>query len=287
MDVSVVIPCRDASHLAVQLDSLVHQTYRGDWEVLIVDNGSHGGAARVASRFSDRLPLLRLVDALERAGAAYARNVGSHLAKGDFLLFVDADDAVDGRYVEAMERALRAADLVCARVDVNKLNAGGSLGSLPYHPQETGPITKDFRFLPFAGGSTLGVRASVFADVGGFDEALSAYEEADFCWRVQLAGYTGPVFTPDAVSHYRVRDSLAGRYRQGREWGKAQAVLYKRYRTLGLPRKPVFLALAGWARPVMEFARGRTRGDLLCAAGSVGMRMGRVQGSLRERVLYL
>ena len=59
-------------------------------------------------------------------------------------------------------------------------------------------------FLPFAGAGTLGIRRSLFQDIGGFDPMLRCYEAADLCWRIQLAGNGPPVFVSEARLHHRL-----------------------------------------------------------------------------------
>ncbi|MBA2624808.1 MAG: glycosyltransferase family 2 protein, partial [Acidimicrobiia bacterium] len=99
---SVVIPSLDAAHvIGQQLDALAGQTFDGDWEVVVVDNGSKDGTASLAESWTDRLPALRVVDASERQAHTYARNAGARAATGDWLLYCDADDIVAPGWVAA------------------------------------------------------------------------------------------------------------------------------------------------------------------------------------------
>src|SRR5690349_18587996 len=100
---SVVIPCyNSATTLGDQLTALAGQRTRYSWEVLIADNGSRDDTVAVATAFRNRMPLLRIVDASSRRGAAYARNAGARAACGAALLFCDADDVMGEGYLEAM-----------------------------------------------------------------------------------------------------------------------------------------------------------------------------------------
>ncbi|HRJ00685.1 MAG TPA: glycosyltransferase, partial [Hyphomonas sp.] len=63
MLVSVVLPCYNgASTLAAMLDSLVAQTFKGEWELLFVNNGSTDNSVEIAMSYADRLPV-RVVQA--------------------------------------------------------------------------------------------------------------------------------------------------------------------------------------------------------------------------------
>ena len=53
------------------------------------------------------MPSLDVVDATRRVGSNTARNVGAKHARGDFLLFIDADDEVDPGWLRAMAGSRR------------------------------------------------------------------------------------------------------------------------------------------------------------------------------------
>jgi glycosyltransferase involved in cell wall biosynthesis len=90
VEVSVVIPFRNAApHFRHQLEALAGQDFDGEWEAVVVDNGSSDGSRAIAEEFLERLNL-KIVDAADKPGAGYARNAGARLAAGRKLLFVDA-----------------------------------------------------------------------------------------------------------------------------------------------------------------------------------------------------
>jgi glycosyltransferase involved in cell wall biosynthesis len=76
VELSVVIPFKDAARsFRDQLETLAAQGFEGEWEVVPVDNGSRDESRSIGESFADRLNL-RIVDARDRPGAAYATNVG-------------------------------------------------------------------------------------------------------------------------------------------------------------------------------------------------------------------
>ena len=95
LDLSVVIPARnEAATIVEQLDALAAQEWSGSWEVVVVDNGSTDATPDVVTAYGAREPRVRLVQALERAGLNYARNVGIEATHGRAFALCDADDLV-------------------------------------------------------------------------------------------------------------------------------------------------------------------------------------------------
>jgi glycosyltransferase involved in cell wall biosynthesis len=92
--VSVVTPYKDGeAHLVEAIGSVETQT-ESAWELLLVDDGSSDGSRAIADAAAARDPRIRsLVRPPDAAsGAAGARNWGVRQARGEFLVFLDADD---------------------------------------------------------------------------------------------------------------------------------------------------------------------------------------------------
>ena len=87
---SVVIPTWNRAQLVRDaIDSALVQR-KGEVEVIVVDDASTDSTAEILEReFGDRISLLRLE---LRRGAGGARNAGAHLARGEFVAFLDSDD---------------------------------------------------------------------------------------------------------------------------------------------------------------------------------------------------
>ncbi len=100
--VSVVVPVRnDAARLAVCLDALRASTLASR-EVIVVDDASTDESARVAEQMGAEVVRLPV-----RSGPAAARNRGAALARGRYLVFVDADVRV---HAETLARAAAVLD---------------------------------------------------------------------------------------------------------------------------------------------------------------------------------
>ncbi len=274
-----------AATLPEQLDALAAQTYRGEWELVIADNGSTDGSPELAGRWADRVPALRIVDASDRKGQNHARNAGASAARGDFIVFCDSDDVATPGWLEAMARAAGDCDLVGGGLDHETLN-DPVVRNWPNRNLNTG-ASRD-GFLPYAVSANLGVRASVFRALGGFNEEYltGGGDDVDFCWRAQLASYQLS-FAPDAVIRYRHRSDLRSLARQYYNYGYGSVRLYRDFRARGMPARRPLASLAGWARLAskswMLFSpalRGRW-------VRTVAFDVGRIRGSMRFRVWYL
>jgi glycosyltransferase involved in cell wall biosynthesis len=85
---SVVIPTFNrAGHLRQALDSVFAQTF-GDYEVIVVDDGSTDDTEKVANHYGNRIQLFRQ----SNQGPGAARNLGIQEARGEFVAFLDSDD---------------------------------------------------------------------------------------------------------------------------------------------------------------------------------------------------
>ncbi|RMH75865.1 MAG: glycosyltransferase [Actinomyces sp.] len=106
--VSVVIPAHDYAHtLDAAIDSALTQTVDGSpdrVEVIVVDDGSTDHTPEVIAARGSRIRSHRQPN----RGLSAARNTGARLARGDYVVFLDADDTLDPRFVEATLSALRA-----------------------------------------------------------------------------------------------------------------------------------------------------------------------------------
>lgn len=285
MRTSVIVTTLGGPHLGEQLQALSIQTRPAD-EVIVVNNGEPGAVTHVVDAWAPRLPRLRLVEDRAMGSCGYARNAGAAHAEEPALLFLDDDDVADRRYVEFMSRALDDAPMVAARIELDRLNPP-ELAARWRGTQDEGAMTFH-GYLPWAIGGAFGIHRSMFERLGGYDTTIQVSEDTDICWRAQLAGAPAPAFEPRAVLSYRLRDTPRTAFRQARSWGRSEVDLYRRYRDRGYPRPPNQLrALLRWGRPIVVLARRPNRLGAVVAARLLGERVGRLQGSVKQRRLFL
>src|SRR4051812_18502377 len=103
--VSVIIPAFNAEATIAQAVRAVRQQTFGDWELIVVDDGSTDSTVQRAEAIDDCR--IRLI-AASHAGAARARNLGIAHARGELITFLDADDLWTAGKLEHQVEALRA-----------------------------------------------------------------------------------------------------------------------------------------------------------------------------------
>lgn len=111
--ISVIIPVYNvAPYLGDCIESLLAQSF-ADFEVLLVDDGSTDGSGAICDAFAEKDARLVVVHQ-ENGGVCSARNRGIDHARGEFIVFVDADDLVT---VEHLEHLMESdADMVVSGV---------------------------------------------------------------------------------------------------------------------------------------------------------------------------
>ena len=112
--VSVIVPVYNvADYVADCLESLRCQTH-GNIEVIVVDDGSVDGSGEVCDRFAAIDARFRVIHQSNK-GLSSARNAGLDAARGEYISFVDSDDAISPVFIEAL-LALRADVAQCTFV---------------------------------------------------------------------------------------------------------------------------------------------------------------------------
>lgn len=105
MKYSVILPVYSAAQTLHRcLDSLVPQL-REDTELLIINDGSTDASPEICAEYAARCPRIRLFSK-ENGGVSSARNLGLEQAQGDYILFVDSDDAVAENYFTVLDSAV-------------------------------------------------------------------------------------------------------------------------------------------------------------------------------------
>lgn len=103
-EISVIVPVYKAEdYLHACVDSILSQTV-SDFELILVDDGSPDGCGAICDDYAARDSRVRVIHQ-ENQGQAAARNHAFSIAKGEWVCFVDSDDAVHPQMLERLGQA--------------------------------------------------------------------------------------------------------------------------------------------------------------------------------------
>ena len=200
---SAVIAAYDtADTIPDAVESLLTQTVKAT-EIVVCDDGSQDDLAAALAPFRDRIMLVRQ----DHGGEGAAKNNGAfHARRGDFIVFLDADDTFLPERLEAL------GELAAARPDLDILTTDAFLEvdgevvrrcyeagwTFEVHDQRAAILERNFVFGHAA------VRRTRFLESGGFDPSISHGTDWDLWCRMLLDGSrVGLVNEP--LARYRLR----------------------------------------------------------------------------------
>lgn len=186
MQVSVVIPAYNEATYIDRLLGALEKQKNVEFEVIVADAQSGDGTEEVIKDFQDKMKLTLLQS--PPRGPAAARNEGAAIAKGEWLLFLDADcDLPDENFIRTMvdvakENGWSTATPKVAHSDASLLESIGS--KLNYWYIRALARTKH----PVAPGWCILTKRALFEENLGFNEKIHFGEDYDY---VSRAGYAG------------------------------------------------------------------------------------------------
>ncbi|MBY2909010.1 glycosyltransferase family 2 protein [Rhizobium leguminosarum] len=198
--ISIIIPTYNRSaFIGEAIDSVLQQTF-GDFELIVIDDGSTDETGEIVGGFEDsRLIFIQQ----ENAGRSAARNRAIAMARGKYIAFLDSDDTYLRdkleRQVDFMERhpgiGMMYTSAKCIDAD------GNILKNHIYVAAASGQIYRQVAFfrpvtitLP-----TVMLRREVLDTVGGFDEKMERFEDTDLWRRISKRYEVGALAYPTCL----------------------------------------------------------------------------------------
>ncbi len=137
MKISVIVPVYNiAEYLPKCIDSILAQTYP-DFELILVNDGSTDQSGTIAADYARRHPDKINYISRDNGGLSAARNTGLKVARGEYIAFVDSDDAIEPTMLETLLTLAEQhdADLaICAFCSVNEHGVKLSTITEPFTP---------------------------------------------------------------------------------------------------------------------------------------------------------
>jgi len=227
MNASVIIPVRNGAGCILNcLRAVYYQEFDGEFEVIVVDDGSTDNtAALVSGKFPKALFLRQ-----KPLGPAAARNNGAKRARNEIIVFTDADCVPSRNWLKEMLEPFSNSDVA------------GVQGAYTSRQQETiaqfTQMETEYRYekmksstnIDWVGSYSAAYRKSVFLELGGFERSFTkaSGEDPDLSYSLQEAGYI-LVFAPRALIAHTHPTSLYSYLRKKFQHAHWRILLYKRH----------------------------------------------------------
>ncbi|MCD6318889.1 glycosyltransferase [Candidatus Aerophobetes bacterium] len=175
----IILTKNEEKNIGKCLEYLYNQTYK-DFEVIVVDANSTDRTVEIAKSYG-----AKVIKEKKKGGFGYARNLGVKHAKGDLIVFLDADVFLID--TETLKKSYES--LVNYKVDGvwgKLLFPNTPLGTYLSRPYEVPlTITQNWGYRPPRTTSYLMLKKDVFDDVGYFDETFDiGCEDQEFFYRL-------------------------------------------------------------------------------------------------------
>lgn len=207
-NISVIVPAYNAASVLEKcVNALRNQTFPSDnYEVIVVDDGSTDDTASIAKSAGVRFIIQ------PNQGPAVARNRGVEAARGEIVLFTDADCEPAPDWIERMTEAFLHQDVVGAK-GVYRTNQNGLMSRfVQFEYEDKFERLASQTQIDFIDTYSAAYRRKIFLENGGFDPIFPrpSVEDQEFSFRLAQKGYR-MVFVP-AASVYHQHDKTLGEY---------------------------------------------------------------------------
>ena len=99
--ISVIVPVYNVEeYLPRCLDSIINQTYT-NLEILLIDDGATDNSGKICDEYAQKDNRIRVFHK-ENGGVSSARNLGLDIMRGEYVAFVDSDDAILTDYIQVL-----------------------------------------------------------------------------------------------------------------------------------------------------------------------------------------
>lgn len=189
--ISVIIPLFNKGHkVCATLDSVLNQSYT-DFEVIVVDDGSTDDSAKYVRQYTDERVHYFYK---ENGGVSSARNYGIEVSKGEWIMFLDADDAIVCSALSDLMALHDKYDSCRFLVGQTSWMCNGIERNADRHRKSQDSFCTVFPFLAiwknkcYPGTRNTIVHRTLLDEYGGFDERMSFFEDFEFSLRMARCG---------------------------------------------------------------------------------------------------
>jgi glycosyltransferase involved in cell wall biosynthesis len=236
--ISVIIPTYNRAHMIGRaVRSVLSQTFQ-DFELIVVDDGSHDGTEDVIRRFGDAR--IRYLRHDVNKGAQAARNTGIDAVRGNYISFLDSDDEWRPDKLQRQMEIFntnphRLANLGVVLTGSQHVQLETNERSRPITYECYGDLYPEVFLRKVQGQMPALVRKDVLQQAGYYDESLPAAQDWDML--VRLA---------EICQFDVVREPVYVRYHHGGDHVRTTENAIKAYRMLFAKYATTFAAYPGY-----------------------------------------
>jgi len=222
--VSVVVCTHDGAETLEECLAGVEALDYPDFELIVVLDGCRDASAEMARAHG------AIMRETQHRGLGHARNVGIETARGEIVAFLDDDAYPDRDWLLYVADLMRRGDYAAVGgPNIPPQDDGfvaACVAAAPGGPIHVLVSDQEAEHVP---GCNMAFRRDVLEQIGCFDERFRvAGDDVDICWRLQKAGHRLG-FSAGAVVMHRRRDSVRRYLRQQYGYGKAEAILERKW----------------------------------------------------------
>jgi glycosyltransferase involved in cell wall biosynthesis len=180
MKLSIIVPAHnEEQYIGKCLSSLLNQTYK-NYEIIVVNDGSTDRTEAIVKELQKRNKKIKLISFKEGHSAAFARNRGAEKAKGEILVFIDADQFVKKDFLNRIAKNFenKKIDAIVGKVlGASKTFIGKCFAARKWLFWLTRQRKKQI-LTPEKPGCILAIRKKAFFDIGCYNEKLFYREDS-------------------------------------------------------------------------------------------------------------
>lgn len=200
MKASIVIPVyNEERDIGECLESLNKQSFK-DFEIIIVDDGSIDNTVKIASKYK-----VQIIKGKHK-GPGFSRNLGVRKAKGEILVFIDADMTFDKEYLKNLIKPFKDNKIIGTTHDyelaTNLKNKYSKLWGEVRVSKENAKNVKIFR----------AIRKKKFLEMGGFDSKYGYADDQTFWFKYKIR----PIVAKNTTCYHKNPETLKSVYNQSR-----------------------------------------------------------------------